>query len=289
MPNQTGGTPDDPFAGNTFELSRTELAKDDPYLFAPGTGAFYSNWGFDLLGLALANAGGKPYADLLAERVLGPRGLTDTKLNLARGRCGADRCRATSSTASPMPLVPSPGDDRMRGRALHLRRATCMKWMAWHLDRDAAGDADGGPIDHAGWLWRDGLSPVSGIDDAGPMGMMTLGWVGVLPDGRQAADAQQDRRPAGSVQLRGDRADARRRRLRLDQRLHRVGQRFAEGLGQDGLQLLRVDAVAVAPCPALVGPRPADEVNILLAAAILRVAHQLSARSASRTHLPDSG
>ena len=42
----------------------------DPFMFAPGTGAFYSNLGFDLLGLALAGAGGKPYADLLAERVL---------------------------------------------------------------------------------------------------------------------------------------------------------------------------------------------------------------------------
>jgi D-alanyl-D-alanine-carboxypeptidase/D-alanyl-D-alanine-endopeptidase len=180
VPNQTGGTPEDPFAGNTYDLSRAELAKDDPYLFAPGTGAFYSNWGFDLLGLALANAGGKPYADLLSERVLGPRGLTDTKFNLAEG----DEARTMQGhffDGSPMPYVPSPVTIECAG-GLYTSARDMQKWMAWHLDRGAE-DASWRTMDHAGWLWRDGLSPVAGIDDAGQMGMMTLGWVGVLPDG----------------------------------------------------------------------------------------------------------
>jgi D-alanyl-D-alanine-carboxypeptidase/D-alanyl-D-alanine-endopeptidase len=179
VPNQTGGTTDNPFAGNTFELSRTELAKADPYLFPPGTGAFYSNWGYDLLGLALANAGGKSYGDLLAERVLTPRGLTDTKLNLAEGDA-ARTMQGHFFDGSPMPLVPSPETIGCAG-GLYTSAADMMKFMAWHLGKDAAGDAER-TIDHAGWLWRDGLSPVSGIDDAGPMGMMTLGWVGVLPE-----------------------------------------------------------------------------------------------------------
>ncbi|MEQ1954032.1 D-alanyl-D-alanine-carboxypeptidase/endopeptidase AmpH [Mesorhizobium sp. CN2-181] len=178
VPNQTGGTTDDPFAGNTFELSRAELAKADPYLFPPGTGVFYSNWGYDLLGLALANAGGKPYGDLLAERVLTPLGLTDTRLKLAEG--DADRTmQGHFFDGAPMPLVRSPETIGCAG-GLYSSAADMMKFMAWHLGKDAAGDAQR-TIDHAGWLWRDGLSPVSGIDDAGPMGMMTLGWVGVLP------------------------------------------------------------------------------------------------------------
>ncbi len=179
VPHQTGGTPDDPFAGNTFEISRTELAKADPYLFPPGTGAFYSNWGYDLLGLALANAGGKAYGDLLAERVLTPRGLTDTKLNLAE----SDATRTMQGhffDGAPMPLVPSPETIGCAG-GLYSSAADMMKFMAWHLGKDATSDAQR-TVDHAGWLWRDGLSPVSGIDDAGPMGMMTLGWVGLLPD-----------------------------------------------------------------------------------------------------------
>lgn len=180
VPNQVGGTPDNPFAGNTIELSRTELAKPDPYLFPPGTGAFYSNWGYDLLGVALANAGGKSYGDLLSERVLVPRGLTDTRLNLAEG--DADRTmQGHFFDGSPMPLAPSPETIGCAG-GLYTSAADMMKLLAWHLSKDASGDAER-TVDHAGWLWRDGLSPVSGIDDAGQMSMMTLGWVGVLPDG----------------------------------------------------------------------------------------------------------
>lgn len=61
----------------------------DVLLFAPGTGILYSNFGFDLLAQALANAAGKPYADLLKERVLDPAGLKDTRFDLAE----ADRAR----------------------------------------------------------------------------------------------------------------------------------------------------------------------------------------------------
>jgi D-alanyl-D-alanine-carboxypeptidase/D-alanyl-D-alanine-endopeptidase len=180
VPNQTGGTPDDPFAGNTYERSKTELAKADPYLFTPGTGVLYSNWGYDLLGLALSKAGGKPYAELLAERVLTPRGLTDTRFNLAEG----DEARTMQGhffDGAPLPFVPSPETIECAG-GLYTSARDMQKWMAWHLDRGAADDA-WRTTDHAGWLWRDGLAPVLGIDDAGQMGMMTLGWVGVLPDG----------------------------------------------------------------------------------------------------------
>jgi serine-type D-Ala-D-Ala carboxypeptidase/endopeptidase len=180
VPNQTGGRPDDPFAGNTVELSRAELAKSDVYLFAPGTGVFYSNWGFDLLGQALAEAGGKPYFDLLEERVLGPRGLLDTKLNIAEG--DADRTmQGHFFDGTPMPLVPSPETIACAG-GLYTSARDMQKWMAWHLDRGSVDD-NWRTIDHAGWVWRDGLRTVSGIDDAGQMGMMSLGWVGVLPDG----------------------------------------------------------------------------------------------------------
>lgn len=180
VPDQTGGTPDDPFAGNTLDLSRAELAKPDPYLYAPGTGVFYSNWGYDLLGVALANAGGKPYAQLLSERVLAPRGLTDTRFNLAEG--DAERTmQGHFFDGSPMPLVPSPETIECAG-GLYSSARDMQKWMAWHLDRDGD-DVSWRSMDHAGWLWRDGLAPVSGIDDAGQMAMMTLGWVGVMPDG----------------------------------------------------------------------------------------------------------
>ena len=108
--------------------------------------------------------------------------MTDTKLNLAEG----DASRTMQGhffDGSPMPLAPSPETIGCAG-GLYTSAADMMKLLSWHLSTDAAGDAER-MVDHAGWLWRDGLSPVSGLDDAGSMGMMSLGWVGVLPEGEK--------------------------------------------------------------------------------------------------------
>jgi hypothetical protein len=74
------GPPDDPFGTNNKAAQIADL-KNDPLLFPPGTAVFYSNYGFDLLGTALANAGHKPYAELLKERVFDPLGMKDTGFN----------------------------------------------------------------------------------------------------------------------------------------------------------------------------------------------------------------
>jgi D-alanyl-D-alanine-carboxypeptidase/D-alanyl-D-alanine-endopeptidase len=180
VPNQTGGTDDDPFAGNTRQRQIDEL-KGDPFLFAPGTGALYSNWGYDLLGAALAETTGKPYADLLAERVLSPRGMTDTKFNLAPGD-EANAMQGHFFDGSPLPWVPSPVTIECASGAYSTAN-DMLKWMSWHLDRDDAANAEWRTMDHAAWLYRDGLTPAAGLDDGGPMGAMSLGWVVVLPEG----------------------------------------------------------------------------------------------------------
>ena len=68
---------DNPFSTITKEAFVKNL-QDQPLLFAPGTGALYSNFGFDLLAQALANAAGKTYEDLLREKILAPAGLKST-------------------------------------------------------------------------------------------------------------------------------------------------------------------------------------------------------------------
>jgi CubicO group peptidase (beta-lactamase class C family) len=65
------------YAGYTVEqlyqgLAGFELTRD------PGSAFEYSNWGFGLLGNALAHCAGKSYAALLAERVTGPLKMQDT-------------------------------------------------------------------------------------------------------------------------------------------------------------------------------------------------------------------
>lgn len=177
---QTGGTPDNPFGGNTMAAQIAGL-KGDPLLFPPGTGALYSNWGHDLLGIALREIGGKPYADLLAERVLGPRGMTRTKFNLTPGD-EANAMQGHFFDGAAMPVAPTPETIECAG-GLYSTASDMLRFMGWHLGRADPADAERRRIDHAGWLYRDGLAPVSGLDDGGEMGAMAMGWVTVFPAG----------------------------------------------------------------------------------------------------------
>ena len=107
--------------------------KTDPLLFPPGTAALYSNYGFDLLGAALANAGGKSYADLLRERVLDPAGMKDTVFNLRAG----DEARVMQGhnfDGSPMVAAHTPTSIECAG-GLHTTANDMARWMKWHLDR----------------------------------------------------------------------------------------------------------------------------------------------------------
>jgi CubicO group peptidase (beta-lactamase class C family) len=90
LANQTSGYPDyetdpaweaawsaDPFHIWTFE-ERLAYAFTRPVAFPPGTNWSYAHTNFMILGEILAAVGGKPLAQLLREKVLGPMGLNDT-------------------------------------------------------------------------------------------------------------------------------------------------------------------------------------------------------------------
>ena len=118
--NRPDSPPEDPFATNTPEVQLAEIQKDH-YLFAPGTSAFYSNYGYDLLGTALSTAAGKPYADLLKERVLDPLGMKDTSFNPPAD--AKDRLmQGHFFDGSPDAERADVGRDRVRRRAAHDRR-----------------------------------------------------------------------------------------------------------------------------------------------------------------------
>ena len=70
-----------------------------------------------------------------------------------------------------MPRVPSPATIESSG-GLYLTANDMLKRMAWHLDRDDVANAAWRATNHAAWLWRDGLSPVGGLDDGGPTAAM---------------------------------------------------------------------------------------------------------------------
>jgi D-alanyl-D-alanine-carboxypeptidase/D-alanyl-D-alanine-endopeptidase len=155
--------------------------KKFPLLYPPGTGMLYSNFGFDLLAQALANTAGKPYPELLKERVLDPAGLKDTVFDLRPGD-EARTMRGHNFDGSQMPL--SQTSPMIVGAGgLYSTANDMLRWLKWHLDRFAAKDADMRLLDHRAFLNRDGLDPVFGLGEAGHMDEMGLAWVVMQPEG----------------------------------------------------------------------------------------------------------
>ena len=174
------GPPDDPFGGVTAEAYAKTLA-EDPLIFTPGTGALYSNFAFNTLAAALAAAGNKPYADLLEERVIDPAGLKDTILALRDG----DQARVMQGhnfDGTAMPNVATP--PIMAGSsAIFSTTNDMLKWLDWHMRQPSPDDAETLLLDHAAYVYRDGLSPAYGLDESGHMDALGLGWIVMMPEG----------------------------------------------------------------------------------------------------------
>jgi D-alanyl-D-alanine-carboxypeptidase/D-alanyl-D-alanine-endopeptidase len=176
------GPPDDPFSTLTPEAYRQALAAD-PLVFAPGTGVLYSNFAFDVLSAALSHAAGKPYDRVLKERVLDPAGLQDTVLSLRAGD-EARLLQGHNFDGSPLPNVSTPLIFAGAG-GIYSTPDDILRWLAWHLDRFSSKGAEVRLLDHAAYLQRDGLNPVSGLDESGRMDAMSLGWIVMAPQGNR--------------------------------------------------------------------------------------------------------
>ncbi|MBV8189003.1 MAG: D-alanyl-D-alanine-carboxypeptidase/endopeptidase AmpH [Alphaproteobacteria bacterium] len=174
------GPPDDPFRTLTREAYIKGL-QSDPLLFAPGTGGLYSNFAFDLLAAALEHAGGKPYDALLKDIVLDRAGMTDTIFSLRAGD-GARLFQGHGFEGKAMPDVKA--TPVMAGASsLYSTPDDILRWLAWHLDRFSPQDTELRLLDHAAYVPRDGLKPVSGFDESGHMDAMGLGWIVMAPKG----------------------------------------------------------------------------------------------------------
>lgn len=169
-----GGPAGDPQSTITVEAFIANL-NDDPLMFAPGTAISYSNFGFDVLGAALAAAAGQPFADLVRERVLEPAGMNDTAYNLTPEQ-QAIAMQGHFIDGSPLPFIPSSVMVEGSG-ALHSTTNDLLRWMAWHMDETDKDGAEIRLLDHATYLHRDGLDAVFGMDESGHMDAMGLGWV----------------------------------------------------------------------------------------------------------------
>jgi len=174
------GPPDNPMATIT-EAAFAKWMKSNALLFKPGTAVLYSNMGFDLLSAALSRAGKKPYATMLAERITRPLKMSDTtfkpteaqKKRLLQGH-GFD--------GKPLPHIPNVAAVTGSG-GLYATPRDLLRWLQWHLDRFSTKEAEVRLLDHAAYLWRDGLNIVAGMDESGRMDALGLAWVVMMPQG----------------------------------------------------------------------------------------------------------
>lgn len=176
VPHEAG--PDnDPFATITREAFATWLQKE-PLLFAPGSSVLYSNFGFDLLAVALSEAAKKPYPELLKEHITGPVEMKDTGFTLSDEQ-KKRFMQGHAPDGTPMPEVPT-GSVIVGSGGLYSTPNDLLRWMKWHLDRFGQKDAEARVLDHALYLMRDGLKTVSGMDESGHMDGLGLAWVGMM-------------------------------------------------------------------------------------------------------------
>jgi D-alanyl-D-alanine-carboxypeptidase/D-alanyl-D-alanine-endopeptidase len=174
------GPKDDPHAPITIDAFAHWL-KTEPLLFKPGHSVLYSNFGFDLLSQALANAAKKPYPKLLEETITGPLALKDTVFELSDDQ-KQRLMQGHGFGGEPLPNIPT-GDVVVGSGGLYSTANDLLRWMQWHLDRFGEKDAEVRLLDHGLYLVRDGLDRISGMDESGRMDAMGLAWVGMMPEG----------------------------------------------------------------------------------------------------------
>ncbi len=139
--------------------------------FTPGTQAFYSNIGFDLLSDALAKAAKMPYATLLESRTLKPLTMWETTFYPNPGQCerlmtGAydeGPCTITASTQGSSGLYSTPRD--MEKFLIYLVGSGAPKLPV------QADDA------HGVYLLPSSLAGQYGLDHAGRPSGIGLGWM----------------------------------------------------------------------------------------------------------------
>ncbi len=192
LPHEHGPT-EDPFAPITRD-GFSKWLKTEKLHFAPGTGILYSNFGFDLLSIALSEAAEQPYPELLKKHITEPLGMKDTTFALSDAQKGR-LMQGHDFDGKPLPDIPT-GSVIVGAGGLYSTPKDLLRWMEWHLDRLGTDGAETRMLDHAAYLVRDGLDPVSGMDESGHMDAMALGWVVMMPEGNRPLILQK----AGGLQ-----------------------------------------------------------------------------------------
>ncbi|ELY6225947.1 D-alanyl-D-alanine-carboxypeptidase/endopeptidase AmpH [Cronobacter muytjensii] len=142
---------------------------------APGATAAYSNFAFDLLADALANAAGKPYTQLFEEQITRPLGMKDTTFTPSPDQCkrlmvaekGASPCNNTLAAIGSGGVYSTPDD--------------MMRWMQQFLASDFHRRSAQADRMQTLIYQRTQLTKVVGMDVPGKADALGLGWVYMAP------------------------------------------------------------------------------------------------------------
>ncbi len=142
---------------------------------APGQVASYSNLAFDLLGDALAKAGGKPYPALLQEKVTRPLGMKDTTFTPSPDQCA----RLIIPAKNPSPCNNSLAAIGSGG--VYSTPDDMGRWMQQFLSSDAHTRSP--QVDRLQTMiyQRGQLTKVEGMDVPGRADALGMGWVYMAP------------------------------------------------------------------------------------------------------------
>lgn len=176
LPDPNAKPSDNPFDAFDRDYYWKWIGSNAP-AYAPGTTTLYSNFGYGLMGDALAKAGKSSFTDLLKGRIFEPAGMIDTTTALndeqkKRLMVGLDPFNKND----PNEAVP---DIMYASAGVYSTADDMVNWMRWHLTPTAA-TQEAHTLDHAMWLPYDGLERVVGTEVTGGEGM-GLGWVVTLP------------------------------------------------------------------------------------------------------------
>jgi D-alanyl-D-alanine-carboxypeptidase/D-alanyl-D-alanine-endopeptidase len=137
----------------------------------PGRRALYSNIAFDVLGDALTDAGGAPYAEALAASVTRPLGMVDTTPTPTPDQCA--RLMSPDPARPPHPCVDQ--SDHAASGGLYSTADDMARWLGTQLAPGAAADAR--RISQAIYFQRAALGAAVGLDHAGPASAIGLAWI----------------------------------------------------------------------------------------------------------------
>ena len=146
---------------------------------APGRIASYSNLAFDLLGDALAKAGGKPYATLFKEKITRPVGMKDTTFTPSADQCA----RLMIPAVRPSPCITTLAAIGSGG--VYSTPDDMGRWMQQFLSSDLRARNPLSDKLQKMVYQRTELTKLVGMDVPGRADAVGLGWVYMAPrDGR---------------------------------------------------------------------------------------------------------